>query len=154
MNVSCFEGSPVDAFRQAIISDELLPAIYDDYHMMLRKFDIEKTKHMWAEVIQWRKEFEADSLMEVQHHLHILKIAVLFRNTVEGDKKLFPTLARVRFINPDLLLLDRSAVYCVADEDTFNSSIGVPKRLTEHKIHSRGSSGAMKKRSRRINFKS
>ncbi|KAL8160377.1 hypothetical protein V2J09_001914 [Rumex salicifolius] len=59
----------IDEFRQVLIYEDLLPAKLDDYHVLLRflkarKLDIDKTKQMWTDMLQWRKDFGSDTIME------------------------------------------------------------------------------------------
>ncbi|XP_035540734.1 phosphatidylinositol/phosphatidylcholine transfer protein SFH9-like isoform X2 [Juglans regia] len=62
------EEAAVNTFRDALLAKDLLPPRHDDYHTLLRflkarKFDMDKTFHMWAEMLNWRKDNKVDSLL-------------------------------------------------------------------------------------------
>lgn len=41
-----------------------------------RKFDFNKSSQMWAEMLQWRKDFGTDTIMEVRHHYFLLTVSI------------------------------------------------------------------------------
>ncbi|CAI8612411.1 unnamed protein product [Vicia faba] len=63
------EEETVNLFRLALQTRDLLPDSHDNYHTMLRflkarKFDIDKTVQMWADMLHWRKENGVDSIIQ------------------------------------------------------------------------------------------
>ncbi|XP_042753955.1 phosphatidylinositol/phosphatidylcholine transfer protein SFH12 isoform X1 [Lactuca sativa] len=59
----------VEALRQALIQEDMLPAKHDEFHMLLRflkarNYELDKAKKMWTDMITWRKEYGADTIME------------------------------------------------------------------------------------------
>ncbi|KAF7141949.1 hypothetical protein RHSIM_Rhsim06G0234800 [Rhododendron simsii] len=63
------EESAVLELRQKLHDRDMLPPKHDDYHTLLRflkarEFSIEKTIHMWEEMLNWRKEYGTDAILE------------------------------------------------------------------------------------------
>ncbi|KAM0064444.1 putative CRAL-TRIO lipid binding domain, CRAL/TRIO domain, CRAL/TRIO domain superfamily [Helianthus debilis subsp. tardiflorus] len=63
------EEKVVNAFREILIEKDLLPDAHDDYHTLLRflkarKFDTDKAVQMWVDMLNWRKDYGADSILK------------------------------------------------------------------------------------------
>lgn len=67
------EERAVHELRQKLFERDLLPPRHDDYHTLLRflkarDFNIERTIRMWEDMLNWRKEYGTDTILEDFHY--------------------------------------------------------------------------------------
>ncbi|KAH7435860.1 hypothetical protein KP509_06G082100 [Ceratopteris richardii] len=101
----------VETFRQVLVRENLLPKRHDDYHMLLRflkarKFDLEKTKNMWASMLEWREAFGVDRIEEYFEYLELEEVRKYYLQGHHGvDKEGRPVyIGRLGKLEPSRLM--------------------------------------------------
>ncbi|MCO5556397.1 hypothetical protein L7F22_009945 [Adiantum nelumboides] len=82
----------VDAFRQALLEENLLPEKHDDYHLLLRflqarKLDVEKAKSMWKAMLHWRQEYDTDHIEENFDYQEVAEVKQCYPHGHHGVDK-------------------------------------------------------------------
>ncbi|KAL9239115.1 hypothetical protein vseg_013465 [Gypsophila vaccaria] len=105
------EEEAVNVLRRILVKRDLLPLHLDDYHTMLRflkarKFDPDKTVHMWEEMVKWRKQNGVDTIIQDFYYDEYEDVQLFYPHGYHGvDKEGRPVyIERLGKVEPSKLM--------------------------------------------------